>query len=157
MNSSLSVANYFIDKSISEGRNDLTPMKLIKLVYIAHGWHLAINNEVLIDENAEAWRYGPVIPSVYNKFKHFKNNNISMKCSDNTAINDVSIPLLDKVWDVYKNYSGVQLSAKTHEVGTPWYITWYSVKNAEYMSLQIPDNLIRDHYKSKLEFNKANA
>lgn len=157
MYSSLAISNYFIDKSISEARNDLTPMKLIKLVYIAHGWHLALNNQVLIDENAEAWRYGPVIPTIYYEFKNFKNNNITIKSTDNATIEDSTKEFLDKIWDVYKKYTGTQLSAKTHQIGTPWSITWNSVKDAEYMSLQIPDGLIRDHYKAKLEFNKANS
>jgi hypothetical protein len=31
------IANYFIDKALEDDR-ELTPMKLIKLVYLAHGW-----------------------------------------------------------------------------------------------------------------------
>ncbi len=46
---SLAVANFFVEKSISTGI-ELTPMKVIKMVYIAHGWHLAIKNSPLIAE-----------------------------------------------------------------------------------------------------------
>jgi len=44
-------------------------MKLQKLVYYAHGWHLALNNEPLIDEQVECWQYGPVISSLFHEFK----------------------------------------------------------------------------------------
>ena len=37
------VANYFIDKYSKTG--DLTPMKIIKLTYIAYGWYLALTDK----------------------------------------------------------------------------------------------------------------
>ena len=52
----LVVANYFIDKAKAEGVS-LTPMKLQKLIYMAHGWHLALYDKPLIDEQFQAWDY----------------------------------------------------------------------------------------------------
>ena len=66
------IANYFLSKYGVD--YNITPMKLVKLVYIAHGWHLGITNNALIDENPEAWKYGPVIPRVYHTFKKFGKN-----------------------------------------------------------------------------------
>jgi len=54
----LAVANYLIGKAQSEGRS-ITPMQLIKLVYIAHGWTLGLYDQPLIGEQVEAWTYGP--------------------------------------------------------------------------------------------------
>jgi len=71
----LAVANYFIYKSIDEGVS-ITPMKVLKLVYIAHGWHLGIRKEPLITEQTEAWKYGPVVESVYIAFKKYGKNDI---------------------------------------------------------------------------------
>ena len=64
-------ANWFIQSLPS-----LTPLKLQKLIYYAHGWHLAIRNAPLIDEVIEAWEYGPVVPNVYHEFKKFGNRPI---------------------------------------------------------------------------------
>ena len=46
------VANYFIDKYAKVG--NLTPMKIIKLTYIAYGWYLALTNKEkkLVDEKS---------------------------------------------------------------------------------------------------------
>ena len=71
MNSAKAIANYFLDKSI-----DLTPMKIIKLVYIAHGWHLAITDKPLIEDYVQAWEFGPVIPDLYHEFKKYGNTPI---------------------------------------------------------------------------------
>jgi uncharacterized phage-associated protein len=64
------VANYFIDKALEEDR-ELTPMKLIKLIYLAHGWRLGWTQLPLIGEAIKAWKYGPVIESLYQSFKRY--------------------------------------------------------------------------------------
>ena len=43
--SALAVANWFV-----ENLAGTTPLKLQKLIYFAHGWHLALKGEPLIDE-----------------------------------------------------------------------------------------------------------
>jgi uncharacterized phage-associated protein len=44
-------------------------MKLIKTVFIAHGFYLASKDKPLVNEFVQAWKYGPVIDSVYHEFK----------------------------------------------------------------------------------------
>ncbi len=50
------VANYFLKKAAAEGVT-LDPMKLQKLVYIAHGWHLGLLGAPLLRSPIEAWTY----------------------------------------------------------------------------------------------------
>ena len=72
----LSVANYFID--LAQKDNKLIHLLgLVKRVYIAHGLALAYRHKGLLDprfDKVEAWKYGPVIPSVYHSFKQNKSN-----------------------------------------------------------------------------------
>ena len=68
----VAIANYFIglyelDKKNSGEGLDL--MQLLKLSYLAHGFKLGITGHPLSNENLEAWRYGPVFPSIYQAFK----------------------------------------------------------------------------------------
>jgi len=147
----LSVANYLIGKAQQEGV-PMTPMKLLKLVYIAHGWCLGLYGEPLIAEQVQAWRYGPVVRSVYNDFRHYGRSPIESQKVILTERGEYVAPtvhdpdareLLDRIWDVYKVFDGLQLSDITHHPGTPWDITWAQAgaKNA-----QIPLNLIQEHY-----------
>jgi len=146
------IADYFITKFGSEGQ--ITPMKLIKLVYIAHGWYLGITNKPLIDENPEAWKYGPVIPSLYHKYKSYKNTFIPPEVIT-VSLGDKELEaFLDKIWDVYGKFDGIQLSAKTHQDDSPWSRVWNGVKNGNYLSLQIPENFIAEHYRYLLDKNR---
>jgi uncharacterized phage-associated protein len=69
-------ANYILDNLQNRGINDLTNLKLEKLLYFAYGIHISLYNEALFDEKIQAWRLGPVVPSVYREFKDFGSNPI---------------------------------------------------------------------------------
>ncbi|MFD2968544.1 Panacea domain-containing protein [Sphingobacterium bambusae] len=149
------IADFFLGRYAAEGK--ITPMKLIKLVYIAHGWYLGLTGKALIDENPEAWKYGPVIPSVYHSYKHFKNSPIRCEHdSEVTTGSEIIDKFLDRIWKVYGKYTGTQLSAKTHMPGTPWDITWNDLKDRNRSSLQILETDIKEHYQ-QLASKNANG
>ena len=126
-----SIANFFLYQSFDENI-PLTPMKLIKLVYIAYGWHLAIYDKKLFDEPIQAWNYGPVIPSIYHEFKRFGKdqiNDYSRSLDEKTGELSLVKVVKDRtevsktlkiVWEIYKNHSAEQLSELTHKSGSPW-------------------------------------
>lgn len=159
MESPIAVANYFIQKSFNTGV-EVTPMKVLKLVYLSHGWNLGIKGTPLINEAVQAWKYGPVVESVYKEFKNFGNQQITSLGTifelDNfeymtpTVIDADSTTLLDNVWQEYSKYSGTQLSALTHQPGTPWDIVWNKESGSKKQSAIIRNELIEQHYKAKL-------
>ena len=159
------VANYFIDYAEQNGES-LTPMKLQKLIYFAHGWHLALTDgEKLINEMVEAWDYGPVIPSLYNEFREFGRYPITRKAKHSSfrgtklISEEPYLPdeanfakeLLKKIWDVYGGYNGVQLSNVAHENGSPWYQITQQFPNGIPKNLDLPDNLIQDYFTRQME------
>jgi uncharacterized phage-associated protein len=161
----LSVANAFL-KIAKNKKEKLSPLKLQKLVYFAHGWYLALKDEPLINEQIDAWQYGPVIPSIYHEFKEFGKSPID-RLAKRVTICDlennsgstikVEIPslpddefveaLLDKVWELYGKYSAIQLSNITHLPDTPWAETW---KEGSLRGTDISKELIRDYFKKKI-------
>lgn len=157
--SPLAIANYFIQKANDECLS-MTPMKLLKLVYISHGWHLAVYNTPLIEEPILAWQYGPVVPSVYQQFKIYGNTNITDTGFIINAKREMQVPIpekskwdfLDKVWNVYKNFTGIELSAMTHRKNTPWDIIYNSGHGENNI---IPNSLIMDHYVNKISSNQS--
>ena len=145
MHSARKVANYFLDKAEERGEG-LSPMKVIKIVYIAHGFMLANRDTGLIADVVEAWEYGPVIADLYHALKRYGNDPIPIRLEERIAsydFNDDEKTVMDKVFDHYGKFSGGDLSGLTHQEGTPWDKVWKEFgKNAI-----IPDKLTRRHYR----------
>jgi uncharacterized phage-associated protein len=119
----------------------ITPMKLIKLVYIVYGWYLALFNDARIfdsDKNPiEAWDHGPVIPSLYHQFKKFGARPIDEFAIDGDVrdydeeIGNLRYPTIDSkdrpavgtvlsVWENYKDKTASELRRLTHARDAPW-------------------------------------
>src|SRR5437016_3201734 len=118
----LGVANDLLrlgrDENIS-----VDPLKLQKLVYLAHGWHLAFTDQPIIDDQVEAWEYGPVVRRLYKEFKEFKASPINRPAKSphsSPPPGSDSDQLVRRVWSTYKPYSGIQLSTLTHQPGSAW-------------------------------------
>lgn len=137
------VANELLGLARDENRG-LTPLKLVKLVYLCEGWSLALRDRSLIREEVEAWQYGPVIPDLYAKIRHFKATPVTeLDCGDGAVSADQK-ELICSVYDAYKHLTGMQLSDLTHQPGTPWSKTW----DKQDRKKTIPTSLIQDHFKA---------
>ena len=66
-------ANYFITKSAEE-QKPIALVHLLKLCYIAYGWHLEMYKKPLFPDHIEAWEYGPVIVNLYHEARKFTNS-----------------------------------------------------------------------------------
>jgi len=165
--SSEAVANYLLDLAEAE-RVRLTPMKLVKLVYIAHGWYLAIKDQPLIDDKVEAWQYGPVVPDVYHSFKRFGGREIDSRATGGSWLDgfahlpldqsaDDARQIIRKVWDVYGRFTGPQLMSLTHKAGTPWYQVWHDKGGCKRRHVDIDDHVIKKHFVEKVNERNATA
>lgn len=121
------VAKKIINLS-DQAKKTVTPMQLIKLVYLSHGWMLGLYNRPLIKEDIEAWQYGPVIPELYRSIKHYRSHPVEKIDCEDQEIDESSESIINQVYEKYGDFSGVYLSMLTHEKGSPWEITWSSGK-----------------------------
>lgn len=151
----LSLANQFIDMANKKDDEGFTQLKLIKLVYIAYGFGLALLNRSLLNprfDKVEAWRYGPVIPSVYYSFNQYGSGRVTEKVKlrmDEFGNDMLDAPLEDEearqicklVWGLYGKYTGAQLVDVLHKPGTPWYSSYRPGQNCE-----IPESLTLRYY-----------
>jgi uncharacterized phage-associated protein len=118
-----SVANKMLEIA-SERGNVLTPMQLIKLVYLAHAWMLALHRRPLIKEAVEAWKYGPVIPQLYHEIKNFRSNPVTkINCAEE-SFDEEAQDIIQQAYSQYGNLNGIELSMLTHEKNSPWDIAW---------------------------------
>ena len=162
--SPLDIARYFLAMSESTPAKGLTPMQIIKLVYIAHGWSLGIFDRALIDNSEktkaiQAWTHGPVVEILYHVFKWKRSSVVPWDYLTRPFSDEVPTPAVDErvedaedllnfVWRKYGHRGGWYLSGLTHQLGTPWHRVIEMNKRGDENknSLHIPDNIIRSYY-----------
>lgn len=125
------VASYFISKANAlgdgnkelSGNNDLTNLKLQKLLYFTQVEYLKKHGEKLFDEEIQAWQYGPVVKEVYDWLKGcgaYVITEFDIALEDLSDIPDDIKAFLDEMWNKYQKYSAWGLVEKTHEKNSAW-------------------------------------
>jgi uncharacterized phage-associated protein len=111
--------------------NDLSHLKLQKLLYYAQGWALATLKRPLFNETIKAWEHGPVVEHAYHDLKCFKRETITpqglIEKSNNSELYsqmrfvllEEESSLLEQVYETYAIYSGWGLREMTHNE-KPW-------------------------------------
>lgn len=139
------IANHFLALAHRDQR-PVSPLKLQKLLYFAQGYHLGITGQPLFDEPIEAWKFGPVVASVYREFKQFGSSAIDGSRAK-IAFDDHE-PLgtfLQRIWTMFKDWNPIALSELSHREGGPWD---RAVKVAGKMSqhLRIPEEFMIEYF-----------
>lgn len=142
MFSSIAIADKLLELARARGLT-FTPMQLLKLVYIAHGWMLGLYGNPLIRDRVEAWQYGPVIPNLYNAIRKFRSSPVEGRLGrSGDELGAREMHLLEQVIDRYGQMTGPQLSRLTNTANSPW----AQIYQDGSFGLEIPNDLIEDHY-----------
>lgn len=119
--SALEIAEYFVRK-FEELESSITQLKLQKLIYYAQGIGFGRYGIKLIDEPLLAWKHGPVVRSVYDKYRDSGKSPLSsapeMKI-ENIESNEMVINILEETIALYGIYDAWVLRTKTHNE-SPW-------------------------------------
>lgn len=98
----------------------ITNLKLQKLAYYAQAWYLALNNDQpLFDEPIEAWVHGPVVPSLYQRFRTYRWEPIPLNPAPPVSLPANVQTHLKEIMDVFGGFSAYELERMTHEE-SPW-------------------------------------
>ena len=151
------IANRFLVLSQKMGGKPLTHMQLQKLVYIAHGWSLALTGAPLTSDDPEAWDYGPVYRALYEALRKYRKSPVTRKIKrgdwelfpddfDEEPEGDITRDqeaVIKKVYDTYGGFPAFRLSALTHQPNTPW----DKIFNQEGLyNGSISSELIKEHF-----------
>jgi uncharacterized phage-associated protein len=132
---STEIANEFIRMAAAEGKA-FSQMHLQELVYIAHGWCLAITGQPLTGDRPEAFEYGPEyrrladalassgVQPVKSEIRTGHSSPIIPK-SDAVEVDGVDLSaderaIMAHVYAHYGNRRTSQLATLTRAAGTPW-------------------------------------
>ena len=144
MATAIDVANFFIEV-FKDSEDPLTKFRLIKFVYNAQGCSLARMNEPLFDEDLEAWKAGPVVPSVYRATRDYGKTHISKTLEGSYSHNVFSKEQLELLMDVslkYGKYSTSRLWELCHDLNSPWSKVYVDGKR----NIKISKESIRNYF-----------
>lgn len=134
-----------------------THLLLEKLAYLCYAEYLCKTGKKLFDDKIYAFSYGPVVKSIYDKYKGNREE-IEEEIQDTIAYMPIQsrllfaedgigkIRVIKDTLEMFKDYTASKLVDLTHTVGGPW----DSVdKNGYY--IEIPDEVIlkRHHIEMK--------
>ena len=120
------VANFFIFKNNFEkistenesiNYDQITNIKLKKLVYFAQGLCLAILNKPLFNDILKTWTCGPVSPILYQKFRIYGSDPIKIDIVTEKVHNNfsqVEVNILNFVYKMFSNYPAYNFNYILH-------------------------------------------
>lgn len=144
------VARTAIDLAAQQGLS-VTNLKLQKLLYFAHGLALAKYGTPLIrGEKFEAWKYGPVLESLYHDLKVFGTSMIGP--NDGFVAHWSPLPVnakdernaLASTLAQLGSMSGGKLIDISHDPRGPW----HAVFNATTKNIAIEDDSIKAYFET---------
>ena len=117
-----------------------TQLKLQKLVYLCYADYLCSTGKGLFTDEIYAFKYGPVVDTVYAKYKKYGYKPIE-KESENIDSKNISempsksrilfakdglekVQSIDKTLRKYSNLTASQLVEVTHRAKSPWSVTY---------------------------------
>jgi len=146
MLTALEIAEHFVAISHRD-RQPISHLKLQKLLYFAQGYHLAVTRgNPLFSDEIQAWKFGPVIPSIYNVYKTHGNNPINEAGNMLKSAEEPLLRFLDKVWKIISPFSAIRLSSISHTSGGPWHRIVMENGGDVGMNRKIPLELMTNYF-----------
>lgn len=117
MVSATQVADFFLVWAAKQGE-EVSNLKLQKLLYYAQAWHLGLYGTPLFPEKFQAWASGPVIPEFFWRWKEFGIGPVPHAAMV-PPMTPATAEFLDEVATAYMPYDVWQLHWKTR-AEAPW-------------------------------------
>ena len=146
--SPISAAAYICRRS----KWSVTQLALQKILYLAHMVHLGRAGEPLVSGNFEAWDYGPVHPTLYQKVKAFGSKPIPDIFGRRKDLPEAAQATLNEACEILLHKSPAELVRDTHWKGGAWAECYMSGVRG----IVIPEEAIAREYKRRVG-NRAAA
>lgn len=157
------IANLLLSE-FDSARFDVTNLKLNKVLFYVHAFHLVRHRQPLIKNHFEAWEHGPVVRVVYHEFKIFgsapitklaQHLNYETGREEVIAFGDLDPALREFIMSVashYMQFTASQLREMTHKSGGPWHQVYTSSPESRGLRDRIPNELIQNYLAAEFGF-----
>lgn len=133
-------ARFMVNLCIDD-KHPISNLQLQKILYFCQLESYRRSGTPLFCDDFEAWRYGPVIPSVYRLFSIFGGLAISGRVKEHVDLSSSEKSLIQGVTRRLRKLRPWELVAETHSDGSPWDLTYRDGSGAGDV---IPKELIKE-------------
>ena len=124
----------------------MTTWKLQKLVYYCQAWSLVWDDDVLFQEETQAWANGPVVPAFYEAHRG-EYRVATIKQGNLETLTNSQRETVDAVLDFYGDKSAQWLSDLTH-MEDPWRKARAGIRDGERGTARITEESLAEYYGS---------
>jgi len=147
--SALEASHLVLSLSEPDVGDNITNLKLQKLLYYLQGYHLAYFNTPLFEEELVKWQYGPVVAEVYHSFKQHGPQPIPKSKAINFEIlTEEQTALFLDVYKVMGQFSALKLMDMTH--------TEKPFLSVDYSEV-IPKEILKEYFTNFINKNEQNT
>jgi uncharacterized phage-associated protein len=125
---------------------EMTPLKIQKLLYYCQGYSLGLYGEPLFAESIEAWDHGPVVVSIYNRFRSLHRLCIPLDETEEPKVDERTKKIARLVMQDKGRFSASALLNMTHKE-KPWDYTYHKLGQ----NRVITEAIIRDFFISSFD------
>ncbi len=124
----------------------LSNQRLQKIVYISHGYFLALYNNPLLSDNVDVYKYGPCFPKIHQLFSEYGGDEIPVSDSIETDLRfDTNANyVINSVLKLYGNLDCNKLVALTTGDLSP---SKKYLKEQSGVSILMENDVIKNHYR----------
>jgi len=113
------VACYLIHKAIDNG-HPISNLQLQKILYYLQVFFLQKKRYALFSDETEAWRFGPVVRDVYEKYSGFGASDLTDMDPYEVEFSQEEKNIINKILEDKSRMYPWKLVADTHEKGKAW-------------------------------------
>lgn len=92
-----------------------------KILFVCYGLFYATKGRLMFDDDtAKAWPFGPVFPRSYKRYNYYIDSELSEEEKKSFAEDVETLKMITTVTHKLSYYSARDLTAWSHQPGTPW-------------------------------------
>lgn len=137
------VANEVIRMAFAKSK-PITNLEVLKLIYFAHGFMLALHECRLFWQFVIAWPHGPVVIDVYESLKIYGRDPITelIDMPGLLPLEGDSKEAVEMAFRVMGRYSASKMVGISHDSRGPWYYIWHTYGQNHI----IPNDMIQEYF-----------
>lgn len=119
---------YYLINLFHRDNKIVTQLHVQKLMFLFEAFYMNMQNvKSLYECDYHAWNFGPVAIPLYKEFKKYGKEDVTLNeemIKEGDSIELTRKNIMKEIYELFKDYTALQLVNFTHAEGSPWKEAW---------------------------------